>query len=144
MRNIKDNQCLHTCLSDEDTLFFFKQYLLKRTSCVCIFLEDSGDEMSSDSLGLDPHEEESSDEEVQMHRRLTRGRTREGKEGNPATSHSEDPFVPEDPHRGKDLQTDEQEQLSEASVVTCFHTSFFPSLLEEPYECLNDFFGQYK
>ncbi|XP_033970356.1 uncharacterized protein zbbx [Trematomus bernacchii] len=78
---------------------------------------DSGDEMSSDSLGLDPHEEESSDEEVQMHRRLTRGRTREGKEGNPATSHSEDPFVLEDPHKGKDLQTDEQEQLSEEYVL---------------------------
>ncbi|KAJ4935723.1 hypothetical protein JOQ06_017251, partial [Pogonophryne albipinna] len=84
---------------------------------------DSGDEMSSDSLGLDPHEEESSDEEVQMHRRLTRGRTREGKEGNPAMSHSEDPFVPEDPHRGKDLQTDEQEQLSEASVVNHNHSA---------------------
>ncbi|KAF3848020.1 hypothetical protein F7725_021048 [Dissostichus mawsoni] len=84
---------------------------------------DSGDEMSSDSLGLDPHEEESSDEEVQMHRRLTRGRTREGKEGNHATSHSEDPFVPEDPHRGKDLQTDEQEQLSEASVVNHNHSA---------------------
>ncbi|KAI4815128.1 hypothetical protein KUCAC02_005291, partial [Chaenocephalus aceratus] len=84
---------------------------------------DSGDEMSSDSLGLDPHEEESSDEEVQMHRRLTRGRTREGKEGNPATSHSEDPFVPEDPHRGKDLQADEQEQLSDASVVNHDHSA---------------------
>ncbi|XP_059186406.1 uncharacterized protein zbbx [Centropristis striata] len=78
---------------------------------------DSGDEMSSDSLGLAPHEEDSSDEEEQMHRRLTRGRSREEEQENPAISHPEDAFVPADADRGKDLQTDEQEQLSEPSRV---------------------------
>lgn len=99
-----------------------------------IFLEDSSDEMSSDSLGLAPHEEDSSDEEeeeAQMHGRLTR----EEERGNPATSHTEDPFVPADADRKKDLLTDEQEQLSEEpSMVTYF--SIFPlafcSLDEEP------------
>lgn len=77
--------------------------------------------MSSDSLGLAPHEEDSSDEEAQMHGRLTRGRSREDEQGNPAISHREDSFVPPDAEREKDLQTDEQEQLSEPSKVTCFH-----------------------
>lgn len=77
--------------------------------------------MSSDSLGLVPHEEDSSDEEAQMQGRLTRGSSREEQQGNPAISHLEDCFVPADVEREKDLQTDEQEQLSEPSMVTCFH-----------------------
>ncbi|XP_039648116.1 zinc finger B-box domain-containing protein 1 isoform X2 [Perca fluviatilis] len=78
---------------------------------------DSSDEMSSDSLGLAPHEEDSSDEEAQMHGCFTGGRSREEEQGNPAISHTEDPFVPADADREKDLQTDEQEQLSEPSMV---------------------------
>ncbi|XP_034723397.1 uncharacterized protein zbbx isoform X2 [Etheostoma cragini] len=78
---------------------------------------DSSDEMSSDSLGLGPHEEDSSDEEAQMHGRFTGGRSSEEEQGNPATSHTEDPFVPADADGEKDLQTDEQEQLSEPSMV---------------------------
>ncbi|KAF1393879.1 hypothetical protein PFLUV_G00020630 [Perca fluviatilis] len=81
---------------------------------------DSSDEMSSDSLGLAPHEEDSSDEEAQMHGCFTGGRSREEEQGNPAISHTEDPFVPADADREKDLQTDEQEQLSEPSMEdTC-------------------------
>lgn len=89
--------------------------------CVCVFHEDSGDEMSSDSLGLAPHEEGSSDEEAQLNRRLTRGRSREEEQRNSAISHLEGSFVPTDAKREKDLQTDEPEQLSEPSMVTCFH-----------------------
>ncbi|XP_063764012.1 uncharacterized protein LOC134880841 [Eleginops maclovinus] len=55
--------------------------------------------------------------------RLTRGRSREGKRGNPATSHPEDPFVPADADREKDMQTDEREQLSEASMVKHNHSA---------------------
>lgn len=87
---------------------------------MCIFHEDSGDEMSGDSLDLVPHEEDSSDEEAQVHGRSTRGRSREEEQDNPAMSHLEDSFVPADAEREKDLQTDEQEQLSEPSMVTCF------------------------
>ncbi|XP_076591382.1 uncharacterized protein zbbx [Chaetodon auriga] len=78
---------------------------------------DSGDEMSSDSLGLLPREDDSSDEEAQMHGRLTRGSSGEEQQGNPAISHLQDCFVPADVEREKDLQTDEQEQLSEPSTV---------------------------
>ncbi|XP_074497789.1 uncharacterized protein zbbx isoform X1 [Sebastes fasciatus] len=79
---------------------------------------DSGDEMSIDSLDLAPHEEDSSDEEeAQMLGRLTRGRSREEEQGSPAISHTEDPFVPADADREGDLHTDEQEQLSEPSMV---------------------------
>lgn len=77
--------------------------------------------MSSDSLDLAPHEEDSSDEEAQMHGLLTRGRSREEVKGNSAISHLEDSFVPADAERENDLHTDEQEQLSEPSKVTCFH-----------------------
>ncbi|XP_054458912.1 uncharacterized protein zbbx [Anoplopoma fimbria] len=73
----------------------------------------SGDDMSIDSLGLAPDEEDSSDEEAEMHGRLTQGRARE-EQGNPAISHSEDPA---DAEREKDLETDEKEQLSEPSMV---------------------------
>ncbi|XP_070827240.1 uncharacterized protein [Chaetodon trifascialis] len=73
--------------------------------------------MSSDSLGLLPREDDSSDEEAQMHGCLTRGRSTEEQQGNPAISHLEDCFVPADVEREKDLQTDEQEQLSEPSTV---------------------------
>lgn len=77
--------------------------------------------MSSDSLGLTPYEEESSDEEAQMQGWLTRGRSREDEQVNPALSHQEDYFVPADTEGENDLQTDEKEQLSEASMVTCLH-----------------------
>ncbi|XP_068571655.1 uncharacterized protein zbbx [Cebidichthys violaceus] len=77
---------------------------------------DSGDEMSTDSLGLAPHEEDSSDEEAQLHGRLTRGGSRD-EQGNPAIPHSEDPFVPADAEREKDLQTHEEEQLSNPSMM---------------------------
>ncbi|KAM6932152.1 uncharacterized protein zbbx [Lycodopsis pacificus] len=77
---------------------------------------DSGDEMSTDSLGLAPHEEDSSDEEAELHGRLARGGSRD-EQGNPAIPHSEDPFVPADAEREKDLQTHEEEQLSNPSMV---------------------------
>lgn len=76
------------------------------------FFEDSGDEMSSDSLGLAPYEEDSSDEDTKMHRSLTRGRSSEEALRNHATR----------AEREKDLQTDEQEQLSEPLTVTCFYS----------------------
>ncbi|XP_056229213.1 mucin-2 isoform X1 [Seriola aureovittata] len=78
---------------------------------------DSGDEMSSDSLGLAPHEEDSSDEEAQMHGCLTRGKSRDEEQGNSAISHLGDSFVPTDAEREKYLRTDEPEQLSEPSMV---------------------------
>ncbi|KAM7399514.1 hypothetical protein PAMP_018781 [Pampus punctatissimus] len=78
---------------------------------------DSGDEMSSDSLGLAPHEEISSDEEPKMHRCLARGRSRDEDQGNSAISHLEDLFDPADEERENDLQSDEPEQLSEPSMV---------------------------
>uniref|UniRef100_UPI0037E8D1FC uncharacterized protein zbbx n=1 Tax=Semicossyphus pulcher TaxID=241346 RepID=UPI0037E8D1FC len=74
---------------------------------------DSGDEMSSDSLGLASHEEDSSDEEAQILTHLMRGRSREEERGNPAISHPEDSLVAAE----KQLQTDEQEQLSDPSMV---------------------------
>ncbi|KAG7226091.1 hypothetical protein INR49_018702 [Caranx melampygus] len=78
---------------------------------------DSGDEMSSDSLGLTPHEEGSTDEEAQMHGCLRRGRSREEEQENSAISHLGDSFVPTDAEREKYLWTDEPEQLSELSMV---------------------------
>lgn len=61
--------------------------------------------MSSDSLGLAPYEEDSSDEEALTDGHLTR---------------EKEPEIPAIPLQ-EDLQTDEQEQLSEPSMVTCFH-----------------------
>ncbi|KAG8002121.1 hypothetical protein GBF38_012482, partial [Nibea albiflora] len=61
--------------------------------------------MSSDSLGLASYEEDSSEEEALSGGHLTRERTGE-----------EEPGIPAMPHQ-EDLQTDEQEQLSEPSVV---------------------------
>ncbi|XP_071352770.1 zinc finger B-box domain-containing protein 1 isoform X2 [Trachinotus anak] len=78
---------------------------------------DSGDEMSSDSLGLASHEEGSSDEEAQMHGCLTRGKSREDEQGISAISHLGDSFVPTDAEREKYLRTDEPEQPSEPSSV---------------------------
>lgn len=66
--------------------------------------------MSCDSLA--PYEEDSSDEEAKMHRSLTRGRSSKEAHRNRATPAK----------REKDLQTDEEEQLSEAFMVTCFHS----------------------
>ncbi|XP_038549941.1 uncharacterized protein zbbx isoform X2 [Micropterus salmoides] len=78
---------------------------------------DSGDEMSSDSLGLGPHEENSSDQEAQVHWRLTRGRSNEEEQGNPAITDQEDSFVPADAERENNFQIDEEEQLSEPIMV---------------------------
>ncbi|XP_013766131.1 uncharacterized protein zbbx isoform X3 [Pundamilia nyererei] len=75
---------------------------------------DSGDDMSSDSLGLDPLEEDTSDEDSQMQGRLMRGSSREE---NPAISHLEDSFVPAETETTKDLQTDKSEELPELSMV---------------------------
>ncbi|XP_073351205.1 uncharacterized protein zbbx [Pagrus major] len=63
---------------------------------------DSGDEMSSDSLGVASHEEDSSDEG-----RSTRGRSREEEQENPAIRAEGE----------KDFQSDEKEQLSEPVMV---------------------------
>ncbi|XP_042270386.1 uncharacterized protein zbbx isoform X2 [Thunnus maccoyii] len=82
---------------------------------------DSGDELSSDSLGLAPHEEDSSDDEPKMHGCLARGSSRQEDQGNSAISHLEDPFVPADAERENELQTDEPEQLSEPSMVMHRH-----------------------
>lgn len=87
---------------------------------VFVFHEDSGDEISSDSLGLAPHEGDSSEKQAQMHRHTTRGRSRGEEQGNPATSYLGDSFVPADTEREEVLLTDEPEQLSEPSMVTCF------------------------
>lgn len=85
--------------------------------------------MSSDSLGLTPHEEDSTDEEAQMHGRLTRGRSREEQQENSAISHLGDSFVPTEAEREKYLWTDEPEQLSKPSMVTCFHIHTLSLLL---------------
>ncbi|CAJ1065726.1 zinc finger B-box domain-containing protein 1 isoform X1 [Xyrichtys novacula] len=77
-------------------------------------LMDSGDEISSDSLGLTPHEEESSDEEAHIHRHLMRGRCREKEQRNPGISHPDDPLVDAEK---EEFQTNEQEQLSEPTMV---------------------------
>ncbi|XP_060902240.1 uncharacterized protein LOC132980246 isoform X1 [Labrus mixtus] len=76
---------------------------------------DSGDDMSSDSLGLAPHEDDSSDEDTQMHGRLMREETREEERGYLAISYPDDSLVAAE--REKELQTDEQEQLSEPAMV---------------------------
>lgn len=73
--------------------------------------------MSTDSLAPAPPGEDSSDEEAQRRGRFTGGRSRE--ERSAAISHVDDCFVPGDAGQGNDLQTDEQEQLSEPSMVTC-------------------------
>ncbi|XP_039478183.1 uncharacterized protein zbbx isoform X3 [Oreochromis aureus] len=75
---------------------------------------DSGDDMSSDSLGLDPLEEDTSDEDSQMQGHLMRGSSREE---NPAISHLEDSFVPAETETTKDLPTDKSEELPELSMV---------------------------
>ena len=86
--------------------------------------------MSTDSLGLIPHEEDSSGEEPKMYGCLARGESREEDQGNSARSHLEDPFVPVEAERENDVQTDEPEQLSEPSMVTCFCTPTSFSLSE--------------
>lgn len=87
--------------------------------------------MSSDSLGLAPYEEDSSDEEPKMHGCLERGKSSNEDQGNSAISHLEDPFLPADVERENDLQTDEPEHLSEPFMVTCFHIPTSFSLSEE-------------
>lgn len=78
---------------------------------------DSGDDMSSDSLGLASQEEDTSDDDAQMQGPLMRGRCR-GEHENPAISHLEDSFVPAEAETRKDLQTDKSEQLPELAMVT--------------------------
>ncbi|XP_030007103.1 zinc finger B-box domain-containing protein 1 [Sphaeramia orbicularis] len=78
---------------------------------------DSEDEMSSDSLGLVPHEEAYLDEAAKIHQFLQRGTSKEGNRGKTATPHLEDFFVRAGEERENDLQTDEPEHLSEASMV---------------------------
>uniref|UniRef100_A0A3Q1FML4 Uncharacterized LOC110955998 n=1 Tax=Acanthochromis polyacanthus TaxID=80966 RepID=A0A3Q1FML4_9TELE len=79
-------------------------------------LIDSGDEMSSDSLGVASREEDSSDKEAQMQGCLMRERSMEEQE-NPARSHLQDSFVPVEAEREKDSWTDKPEQLPEPSLV---------------------------
>lgn len=73
--------------------------------------------MSSDSLGLDPLEEDTADEDSQTRGHLMRGSSREE---NPAISHLEDSFVPAETETTKDLPTDKSEELPELSMVTCY------------------------
>ncbi|XP_039478184.1 uncharacterized protein zbbx isoform X4 [Oreochromis aureus] len=96
---------------------------------------DSGDDMSSDSLGLDPLEEDTSDEDSQMQGHLMRGSSREE---NPAISHLEDSFVPAETETTKDLPTDKSEELPELSMDdTCKGTTANP-----PHYCLEMIAGQ--
>ncbi|KAM8903830.1 uncharacterized protein zbbx isoform 2-T2 [Spinachia spinachia] len=74
---------------------------------------DSGDDISTDSLGGAPHEEDSSDEEAQMHGGLG-GR---GSRDEHAITDSEDPFVPAHARSEKDLPTREGVQLSTPFMV---------------------------
>lgn len=80
--------------------------------------KDSEDEMSSDSLNLVPHEDNSSSEEAQMQECLTRKKSTE-KEDSAAVSHLEGFFG----LAGTDLQTDKPEQQTEPLMVTHFHIS---------------------
>lgn len=79
--------------------------------CVSIFFSDSEDEMSSDSLNLASHEDDSSGEEAQMQESLRR------KKSSAAVSQLEYFFVPAE----TDLQKDKPEQQSEPLMVTYFH-----------------------
>lgn len=85
---------------------------------MCVFLEDSAGEMSSDSL--DPPED-AAEKDPKMRGQLAAGRSREESRGSSAPTHQEDCFVPADAEREIDCQTDEAEQLSEASTVTASH-----------------------
>ncbi|XP_025754293.1 uncharacterized protein zbbx isoform X1 [Oreochromis niloticus] len=85
---------------------------------------DSCDDMSSDSLGLDPLEEDTADEDSQTRGHLMRGSSREE---NPAISHLEDSFVPAETETTKDLPTDKSEELPELSMDdTCKGTTANP------------------
>lgn len=85
-------------------------------------MADSEDEMSSDSLGLALCEDDSQDEDADVHGRLQRGGSSDDR-GSYASAHLEDPFVPADEERERDLRTDEAEQLSEPSSVTFLYIS---------------------
>lgn len=76
------------------------------------FHKDSEDEMSSDSLSLVPHEDNSSSEDAQMQECLTRMKSTE-KEGRAAAEAGTE----------TDLQADMQEQQTEPLMVTHFHIS---------------------
>ncbi|XP_041851441.1 uncharacterized protein zbbx isoform X2 [Melanotaenia boesemani] len=75
---------------------------------------DSGDEMSIDSLGL--AEEDSSGEETQMERRLTREKSKE-ENHRPVLSHLDDSFILAEVETKKDLQTEEPEKQSKSFMV---------------------------
>jgi len=71
--------------------------------------------MSSDSLGLTPHEGDSSGDEAQMQGHLW------SEKYNPALSRLDDSFGPAEAETEQDLQTNEPEQHSESAMVTYFH-----------------------
>lgn len=86
--------------------------------------KDNEDEMSSDSLSLAPHEDNSSSEEAQMQECLTRTKSTE-KEDRAAASRLEGFFVLAEADTETDLHTDKQEQQTEPLLVTHFHISIF-------------------
>ncbi|XP_019950441.2 mucin-17 isoform X1 [Paralichthys olivaceus] len=112
----RDTQCIPTLSSESLNVTQNHPFALKLKEEEELSV-DSGDEMSSDSLGLTPHKDGSSDEEAPMHGRLTRGRSREEEQGNSATSHLGESFVPTDADIEKDLQAEEPEHLSQPSMV---------------------------
>lgn len=63
---------------------------------------------------------DSSNKELKMNGCLARGRSREKDQGNSGPFHLE-VFVPTDAEKENDLQSDDPEQQSEASMVTGFH-----------------------
>ncbi|XP_075330360.1 uncharacterized protein zbbx [Odontesthes bonariensis] len=71
---------------------------------------DSGEEMSSDSLGLTPHEGDSSGDEAQIQGHLW------SEKCNPALSRLDDSFGPAEAETEQDLQTNEPEQHSESAM----------------------------
>ncbi|XP_017279440.2 uncharacterized protein zbbx [Kryptolebias marmoratus] len=79
-------------------------------------LVDSADEMSTDSLSLAPHEDDSSGDEAQTQGRLTKKKSTE-REDSAAVSHLEDFFVPAEAEIETDLQTDKPEHQSEPLMV---------------------------
>lgn len=73
--------------------------------CFSFFYKDSGDKMSSDSLCLTPPEEDSCEEEAQIHGLSPR---------------DYDSFRPAEKNMEKDLQTEDTEQRPQTQMVTHF------------------------
>ncbi|XP_034557079.1 zinc finger B-box domain-containing protein 1 isoform X2 [Notolabrus celidotus] len=121
----KDVQCIHSLSSHHIDVMQHSSIAVKMEEEEELSI-DSGDEMSSDSLGLAPHEEDTSDEEseeLHMHGHLMRGRCREGEQRNPAISHPDDPLV----------DAEKEEQLSEPwmkTIPTCPPSYFLPAHLQ--------------